>query len=247
MKRIFIGGERPHEAVDVTATLELSVSNSTLENVVNAANDMWVANEKDLAKVLKYAPMAQELWNGKVRAGLFLPVYVPGEHLFDDLCKGYPDATFLTPENNTPQVVVVPVERLRAPGDYKSFADADIKSDEWLWHGHSVLETGTNLKLEYLVNRIQAMQNYDFVRIIVLKDVVKTYSDSDTPEEYNGKTKLPEARHRYNQRGHKRFLRTLLLMSNIEDAKDPDDPELNAVIDRFVALKKTIRVEIIAL
>lgn len=247
MKRIFIGGERPPKAVDITATLSQNVSDSTLEHVTKAANDMWVADGKGLAKVLKYAPMAQEVWDGKVRAGLFLPVYVPGEHLFDDLCKGYPDATLLSPENTTPQVVVVPVERLRAPGDYKSFTDADIKSDEWLWHGHSVLETGTNLKLEYLVNRIQAMQNYDFVRIIVLKDVVKTYSDNDSPEEYNGKTKLPEARHRYNQRGYKRSLRTLLLMSNIENAKDPDNPEWSAVIDRFVALRKATRVEIIAL
>ena len=81
MKRIFIGGERPHEAVDITATLNQNVSDSTLEYVVKAANDMWVAAEKDLIKVLKYAPTTQEIWNGKVEEGLILPVYRPGKAL----------------------------------------------------------------------------------------------------------------------------------------------------------------------
>lgn len=244
MKRIFIGGERPHEAVDITATLELKVSGSTLENVANAANDMWVADEKDLIKVLKYAPTAQEIRNGKVEEGLILPVYRPAEGIAD-MVRNLPDVMMSNPMAYEPTVVAVPVERLRASGDLKQMADADAKCSEWLYFGHTVVDMCTNLKLEYIVNRMQSITGFKYCRIVVLKD--KPASIEEVAENYNGKLILPPLHARISQAKHKRALRSMLFMSNIKDAKDPEDPEWNAVIDRFNALRKEVRIEIIAL
>lgn len=255
MKRIFIGGERPHEAVDITATLNQNVSDSTLEYVVKAANDMWVADETDLVKVLKHAPTSQEIWDGKIKAGLITPVYTPGDGI-GSFCEDVPDWTlaglvnrqqYWTTENITvPQVVAIPAERLRARGDLKSFEDADQKAKEAILVGHTAIMMATNLKLEYILNRIDAVKDHcDFVRVVFLRD--HRPSDADVPEEYHGKLILPPLNVRLNQQKWKRCLKPLLFMSNIEDAKDPEDHEWNTVIDRFNGLRKEVRVEIIAL
>lgn len=244
MKVIHIGGERPPVAVDVTASLALKVSDSTLERIVALAPVMWVADGKDLTKVLKYAPTAQEIWDGKVEEGLILPVYRPGEGIAD-MVRNLPDVMMSNPMAFEPTVVAVPTERLRASGDLKQMADADVKCSEWLYFGHSVVNMCTNLKLEYIVNRIQSINGFKYCRIVFLKD--KPASIEETAENYNGKLILPPLHARISQAKHKRALRSMLFMSNIENAKDPEDPEWNAVIDRFVALKKTTRIEIVAL
>lgn len=206
MKKVIIGGDCPQGAANISKMIKLAVSDSTLMRVVEANEIGFIEELKDILPILKYAPLCVE--EGK--RGLILFVYATGEGItqylagvydaFTDIDKTNPSIADLIRQRELEiryfghsnikvghDIVCVPVERYRPAGDITSFADADNASKKWLAKS-SVVMTGTNLRVEYILNRMMAIDNFDFVRIVVLPNCDK---QPEAPEYFGGKMKKP--------------------------------------------------------
>lgn len=206
MKKVIIGGECPEGAVNISKLIKMSVSGNTYKWAVEHYETAYIESAEDILTILKYAPLCVE--EGK--RGLILFVYATGEGIsqylediydaFTDIDKTNPSISDLIRQreleiryfghsniNVEHDIVCVPVERYRPAGDITSFADADNASKKWLAKS-SVVMTGTNLRLEYILNRMMAIDNFDFVRIVVLPNSDK---QPEAPEYFGGKMKKP--------------------------------------------------------
>lgn len=206
MKKVIIGGDCPQGATNISKMINLAVSDSTLMRVVEANEIGFIEELKDILPILKYAPLCVE--EGK--RGLILFVYATGEGItpyltgvydaFTDIDKTNPSIADLIRQreleiryfghsniNVGHDIVCIPVERYRPAGDITSFKDADNAAKNWL-RKSSVVMTGTNLRVEYILNRMMAIDNFDFVRIIVLPNSDK---QPEAPEYFGGKMKKP--------------------------------------------------------
>lgn len=227
--KIYVGGECPADALNISEMVVLNVAFSTMPNAAKNKKKFFIADGSHMATALKIAPFAAEYRDGKPQRGIIIPVGIPGEgygrmakeagakdsqlninELADGLQLADVELSYFkelrdAPKTHAGELWAVPVERYRAPGELQDFDDADEATAEIIKCGGTPIVLATNLEMGYVVNRVNAVKRFglDFIRVVILKD----RESCSTPDDFNGSMILTSGVPRRKQVQKKRRMR----------------------------------------